>query len=154
MVNLILNGEFEGFTNWVLYTEDGAIITNPSAGINKYCLLTLPRQGINTQLYQYPFNLKSDTSYNLKFWLKSEIAATVSVDILKHDTPYTLVNHYNAPSVPSGTFFDLNFKTGYSIPTQLRFRFMFFTPTVYSIDRIVLEEIITCEQFSCILAIG
>lgn len=146
MVNIIINGEFEGLTNWNFYTNAGGIITNPSAGINKYCLVTLPKYGTNTQLYQYPFDLKPNTNYNLKFWIKSDISTNVDVDILKHDIPYTLIYHYKTITTPSGTFYDLTFKTGYLVPSQLRFRIMFFAPAIYSIDRISLEEIIPCPS--------
>lgn len=88
----ISNPGFEsGTSSWIFYTNGiGALsIVSPGYGGNYTSQIVLNSTASNIQLYQREINLEPNTQYRLNFAAYSTTGHDLTVNLLKHDSPYT-----------------------------------------------------------------
>lgn len=99
--NLIKNHSFEnGLNYWE--EEDhlafGLIQCDNSTSVDgfssaKASLLSVPDYLYQFQLRQTGFQISADSLYTLSFWAKAEAPRSISIDVLKHSSPWTCYRH-------------------------------------------------------------
>ncbi|HEX7628492.1 MAG TPA: carbohydrate binding domain-containing protein, partial [Candidatus Methanoperedens sp.] len=90
--DLILNPGFEsGTTSWIFYTNGIGTFTADDAGFVglKSAKIVINGSGTNTQLYQMGITIEPNTHYRLMFSAKSTMGNDLSVELLKHVSPFT-----------------------------------------------------------------
>ena len=90
--NLIKNSGFEsGKSSWIFYTDGiGAFTADDSGYVDlKSAKIAINDPGTNTQLYQVGITVEPNTHYRLMFVAKSTSGNDISVELLKHVSPFT-----------------------------------------------------------------
>lgn len=157
VANTINNPDFEsGTTSWTFYTNGAGAFSASSPGFNgtKTANLSLNSNGTNTQLYQYGITLEPKTQYRLSFAAYSTSGHDLSVNLIKHGSPYT--NYGLAYKANLGTAWQ-TFTTGFNTTgftgTASDGRLMFLLSSfaeagdTYYIDDIRLEKVIVSHDF-------
>ncbi|NJD51380.1 MAG: hypothetical protein FIB07_00760 [Candidatus Methanoperedens sp.] len=91
-INLVRNPGFEsGTTSWLFYTSGNGTFSTISPGYNgtKAANLSLISGGSNIQLYQTGITLEPNTPYWLSFTAYSTTGHDLTVNLIKHSSPYT-----------------------------------------------------------------
>ena len=149
--NLILNYGFEsGTAPWIFYTNGKGSFTTVSPGYegNRSARLAIISAGNNTQLYQKDITLEPNTRYRLSFEAYSTSGHDLSVNLIKHGSPYTSYGlAYTANLGTSWQTFSTEFTTKGFIGTVNDGRLMFGLAQYgaagdsYYIDAIILEKV-------------
>ena len=89
--NLIKNSDFElGISPWIYYTNGmGKFTTENSGYVGLSAKIAVNDPGTNTQLYQAKITVEPNTRYRLRFAARSTMGNDISVEFLKHVSPFT-----------------------------------------------------------------
>ncbi|CAG0962057.1 hypothetical protein METP3_00891 [Methanosarcinales archaeon] len=154
---IISNSGFEsGTTSWTFYTNGTGTFTAISPGNEgaKAAKIALNTGGTNIQLYQKGITLEPNTRYQLSFAAYSTSGHDMSVNLIKHGSPYTNYGlAYTANLGTSWQTFTTEFTTksftGTANDGRLTFRLDPFARAgdTYYLDDIRLEEIQDVGEF-------
>ena len=153
----ILNPGFEsGTASWIFYSNGKGTFTATSPGNEgtKAAKIALTRGGTNIQLYQTGITLEPNTRYQLSFSAYSTSGHDLSVNLIKHGSPYTNYGlDYTAKLGTSWKAFSTEFTTqgftGMVNDGRLMFWLAPFAEAgdTYYIDDIRLDEIQNVDMF-------
>ena len=141
--NAVANGDFEsGAGGWTC--KACSVVTGAPAQTGAAAQLTTLQKTGRAQFYQNGISLQPNTTYEFKFWGRSNNGANVQVTLLAQNSPFT--NYGIAPKnfdlTADGQEFTYTFTTtGFSQPVsnaRLRFRADKGKGLVYSLDNISL----------------
>ncbi|HWR26687.1 MAG TPA: chitobiase/beta-hexosaminidase C-terminal domain-containing protein [candidate division Zixibacteria bacterium] len=150
--NVLLNPGFEsGNTSWLFYINNGTGTFNAeSPGIEgtKAARIVLNNSSTNIQLYQKGVTLEPDTHYRLSFSAYSTAGHDMTVELIKHVSPYTSYGLKYTPDPGTNwknftTEFNTSGFTGMVNDGRLRFNFGAFAAAgdIYYIDDVRLEKV-------------
>lgn len=155
-VNLVSNPGFESGTSpWTFYTNGTGTYTAgiPAYAGTKAAKISLTTIGTNMQLYQSGKSLAPNTRYRLSFAAYSSTGHNMTINLIKHGTPYT---NYGLKYVPDlltswktfSTEFTTSGFTGNVADGRLQFYFtgLASAKDIYYLDEIKLEKITTLSS--------
>ena len=100
--------------------------------------------GSSWELRQYNLALEPNTAYRLRFEGKADGSRNLSVQLLKHGSPYTNYGLSESVSLNTGwqtTSYEFT-TSGFSSPVNdARLRFRIYAAGVYPFDNVVLEKV-------------
>ncbi|MFZ3382388.1 MAG: carbohydrate binding domain-containing protein [Candidatus Methanoperedens sp.] len=157
IINFVNNPDFEsGTTSWIFYTNGVGTFSASSPGFNgtKTANLSLNNNGTNIQLFQAGVTLEPTTYYQLSFAAYSTSGHDLSVNLIKHISPYSNYGlAYTANLGPTWQTFTTRFNTtdltGTVSDGRLQFLLSPFAEAgdTYYIDDIRLEKVIVSHDF-------
>ena len=151
-INLIGNPGFEsGNALWSFYTSGTGNfgIASPGYEGSNSARLNLSSGGANIQLYQMGITLESNTSYRLSFAGYSTTGNDLTVNMIKHGSPYTFYGLVYTPDLGTNwrtftTEFNTSGFTGTVNDGRLMFQLGPFAAVgdIYYIDNVRLEKLV------------
>lgn len=135
-LNLIVNGTFDTELFWGWYSNSGGTATFSNGEV----VINLNSASSNSQLYQDITSnlLEPNARYKVSFEYKGNSSRS---EIIKISPTYNPIDSHIIPVTTTKTLYEYTFQTGSSIPSNLRFRFLFTSAGVYNIDNIALIKI-------------
>jgi len=151
-INLINNSGFEsGSVLWSFYTSGTGNFGTATPGYegSNSARLNLSSGGANIQLHQMGITLESNTRYRLSFAGYSTTGNDLTVNLIKHGSPYTFYGLGYAPDLGKNwqtftTEFNTSGFTGTVTDGRLMFQLGSFAAAgdIYYIDNVRLEKLV------------
>ncbi len=143
-LNILQNGDFEaGQTGWQSKNCTWSAVS-PGFGGSGHAGQVVVSSGSSWELRQTNLPLEPNTAYRLRFEGKADAGRSLSVQLLKHGTPYTNYGLSESVSLDTGwQTYSYEFTTsGFSSPVNdARLRFRIYAAGVYTFDNVVLEKV-------------
>ncbi len=142
--NLLQNGDFEaGQTGWNCKNCAWSVVS-PGYGGSGHAGQVVVSGGSSWELRQYNLALEPNTAYRLRFEGKADGSRNLSVQLLKHGSPYTNYGLSESVSLNTGwqtTSYEFT-TSGFSSPVNdARLRLRIYATGVYHFDNVVLEKV-------------
>ena len=142
--NILQNGDFEaGQTGWNCKNCAWSVVS-PGYGGSGHAGQVVVSGGSSWELRQYNLALEPNTAYRLRFEGKADGSRNLSVQLLKHGSPYTNYGLSESVSLNTGwqtTSYEFT-TSGFSSPVNdARLRLRIYATGVYHFDNVVLEKV-------------
>ncbi len=142
--NILQNGDFEaGQTGWNCKNCAWSVVSPGYVG-SGHAGQVVVSGGSSWELRQYNLALEPNTAYRLRFEGKADGSRNLSVQLLKHGSPYTNYGLSESVSLNTGwqtTSYEFT-TSGFSSPVNdARLRLRIYATGVYHFDNVVLEKV-------------